>query len=296
MKVNFIILTFIAFSLWDHAGAQTPSPNPVVDKNINKTVLLKPGDILDITGEKASLIIKGWEKDYAEIQITFSAEHSNIGVATREVEYMHYSLSRDKNTVELRNAFLLPSHLDRIESKVRVAMTLQVPHALALKVYNKYGDVELSDVSGTISMTIDFSDLMLNNVSGKLNIRSSYCEVRGQGLSLSTFTSIDQESKYRLSLNQGVYKFTSKFGDIDLTLGTIQSLLVDAVHTDVTLQPKDPSSFNYQLTNKDGKIYLPRQFGDIIKKENNQSRVLLTQKSGSPLLDIKTSFNTITIQ
>jgi hypothetical protein len=73
-------------------------------------------------------------------------------------------------------------------------------------------------------------------------------------------------------------------------------LLVDAVHTDVTLQLKNPSSFNYQLTNKDGKIYLPPQFGDIIKKENNQSKVLLTQKSSSPLLDIKTSFNTITIQ
>lgn len=296
MKLPHTILTLVALILWDAAGSQTPSPLPVADKNISKTVMLKPGDLLDITAEKASLIIKGWEKDYVDIRITFSAEHSNIRVATREVEYMHYSLSRDKNTVELRNAFLLPSHLDRIESKVRVLMTLSVPHALALKVYNKYGDVELSDVSGTISMMIDFSDLMLDNVSGKLNIRSSYCEVRGQGLSLSTFSSIDQESKYRLSLNQGAYKFASKFGDIDLTLGTIQSLQVDAVHTDVTLQPNDPSSFNYQLINKDGRIFLPRQFGDIIKKENNQSRVLLTQKSSSPILDIKTSFNTITIQ
>ena len=296
MKGIFIILTYIAFFLSDHAGAQTPSPNPVVNKNISKTVLLKPEDVFDITGEKASLIIKGWEKEHAEIQITFSAEHSSLQVAAREVEYMHYSLSRDNNSVELRNAFFLPSHVDRIESKVRVVMMLHVPRAMALKVHNKYGDVELSDVSGIITMTINFSDLMLNNVSGKMNIRSSYCEVRGQGLSLSTFTSVDQESKYRLSLNRGVYRFTSKFGDIDLTLGTIQSLLVDAAHTDVTIQPKDPSSFNYQLTNNDGRIYLPRAFGDIIKKENNHSKVLLTQKSGSPLLDIKTSFNTITIQ
>jgi hypothetical protein len=64
----------------------------------------------------------------------------------------------------------------------------------------------------------------------------------------------------------------------------------------VTIQPADHASYNYQLLSKEGRIYVPRQFGTLIKKENGQSKFILTQTSASPLIDIKTTFNTITIQ
>src|SRR5687768_12630669 len=137
MKTKLLLLSFVLFALWNDACAQPQVASPIVSKDINKTLLLRPGEVLNVVGEKASLIIKGWKNDYAEIRITFSAEHPNLAVATREVEYMHYSLSRERHTIELRNAFLLPSFVDRIESKVRVLMVLQVPNAIALTLQNR---------------------------------------------------------------------------------------------------------------------------------------------------------------
>jgi hypothetical protein len=289
-------VAIVIFLLAIVSAVHAQNADNTVSKNISKTILLQAGDVLTITGEKANINVMGWDKDYADLKIIFSAEHQNRKIALTELEYMHYSLSRDKSTVDLRNAFILPSSADRIQSRIKVMMQLMIPRAATFSLYNKYGDVELNDLSGKISLTLEFSDLHLNMISGKINIKSSYSEVRGSALASSTFTSTDEESKYILTLEKGVYSFNSKHGDLDLTLGSIQSLSVNATHTDITIQPANAARYNYQLTSKEGKIYVPQRWPTSVKKENNQSRFVLTQTPASPLIDIKTTFNTITIQ
>jgi hypothetical protein len=296
VKQQTLLLILLMLTLADITRAQTPVDTSV-SKNISKTIQLKPGDIFSVVGEKARVSVTGWNKSYVELKISFSAEHTDKTISTKEVEYMHYALTRERNTVELRNAFILPSNTDRILSRVTILMELMVPSSNALSVYNKYGDTEISDFSGKISVTQEFSDLTLTRVSGEIDIRSSYSEVRGDdGLTFNSFISHDEESKFMLTLDGGSYVFNSKHGDLDLTLASIQSLTVNATHTDVTIQPADYAFYNYQLVSKDGKIYVPRGFGNLVKKENNQSKVVLTRKATNPLIDVKTTFNTITIQ
>jgi hypothetical protein len=290
---QIILISLLLLAIPDTIVAQR---DVNVNKNISKTVLLNPGDIFSVVAEKAHVNVTGWDKNYVALRIKFSAEHADIAIATREVEYMHYSVSRDKNTVALRNAFILPSSIDHMQSRITILMEVMVPASNTLSIYNKYGDTEIRDMSGKTSLTLEFSDLVLSNVSGEIKIRSSYSEVRGDGLSFSTFISNDEESKFILTLDSGSYVFNSKHGDLDLTLASVQSVTIDATHTDVTVQPADHASYNYQLVSKEGKIYMPRGFGNVVKKENNQSKVILTPKATNPLINIKTTFNTITIQ
>jgi hypothetical protein len=275
---------------------QAQEKNPVASKVIEKNITVATTDILSIVGEKTMITVKGWNKNYVGLKITFSAEHTDRGMATKELEYMHYSLSRDKHTVELRNAFILPAKTDGVQSKIRVLMELNVPAALKLSIYNRYGNAELSGLSGKISAVFEFSDLILDNITGEINIRSSYSEVRGERLALLSFVSNDEESKYTLELDRGAYTFNSKHSDHDLTLGGIQALTINAKHTDITIQPKKFGSYNYQLISKEGNIYLPVRFGHLVKKENNQSQLTVNQKPAMPLIDVTTTFNTITIQ
>jgi hypothetical protein len=291
IPVFLLLMTATAFTL-----AQEKERNPIAYKTIEKTIPVATNDVFNIVGEKTTLTVKAWNKNHISLKITFSAEHTDHEIAKKELEYMHYSLSRDKHTVELRNAFILPPKTDGVQSKVRVIMELNVPAALKLSIYNRYGNAELSGLSGTISAVFEFSDLVLNNVTGEINIRSSYSEVRGEGLALLSFTSDDEESKYTLALDRGSYSFNSRHSDHDLTLGDIQAMTINAKHTDITIQPKEFRSFNYQLISKEGNIYLPIRFGDLVKKEKNQSRLTLSQKPAMPLIDITTTFNTITIQ
>jgi hypothetical protein len=292
-KSQTILLSLLLLTI---PGTSLAQKDVSVTKNFSKTVLLNPGDIFSVVAEKTHVNVTGWDKNYVALRIKFSAEHADITIATKEVEYMHYSVSRDKNTVELRNAFILPSSIDRMQSRITILMELMVPSSNTLFVYNKYGDTGISGMSGKTSVTLEFCDLILTDVSGEIKIRSSYSEVRGDGLAFSSFISNDEESKYILTLDQGSYVFNSKHGDLDLTLASVQSVTIDATHTDVTIQPADHASYNYQLVSKEGKIYVPRGFGNVVKKEKNQSKVVLTPKPANPLIDIKTTFNTITIQ
>src|SRR5687767_14267637 len=188
MKRLFTILCFLLLMMTGAVMAQAVvQADNIVTKNISKVVELAPGDIFSITGEKADITLKGWDKNYAELKITFSAEHKDRMIAMKEVEYMHYALSREKNTVELRNAFILPSHADRIQSRVKVVMNLMVPSKNTFSIYNKYGNAELSDLSGKLSLVLEFCDLVLNHISGKINIQSLYSEVRGAALAPSSF-------------------------------------------------------------------------------------------------------------
>lgn len=294
MKRLLVIFMLFASMIVTNVGlAQTDN---VVSRNISKIIKLTRGDVFSIIGEKADIKLKGWDKDYAELKITFSAEHKDRAIAMAELEYMHYSLSREKNTVELRNAFLLPNRTDRIQSRIRVAMDVMLPFTNKLSVYDKYGNIEIRDVSCNLSVELEFSDLLLNDVSGTLNVKSLYSVVRGEELGLSYFISDDEESKYILSLDKGSYRFNSKHGDLDLTLGSIQSLTVNATHTDVTIQPADHEFYNYQLVSQEGRVFVPRQLVNPVIKESKRSKFVLTRRPASPLIDIKTTFNTITIQ
>ncbi|HEY3404726.1 MAG TPA: hypothetical protein VGK59_15155 [Ohtaekwangia sp.] len=296
MKNTYTILLLILTLATGAVQAQgVVQAGNVVSRNISKTIALQTSDVLSIKGEKAYIRLTGWDKPHAALKITFSAEHPDKAVAQAELEYIHYSLSREKNIVELQNAFLLPSRIDRIQSRVNVSFELMVPRKATLSVYNRYGDTEIRDVSGTLSLNLEFSDLLLDHVSGKINVRSSYSDIRGQALSPASFTSDDEESKYVLTLDNGSYRFNSRHSDLDLTLGNIQSLSVNAAHTDITIQPANYLLYNYQLVSREGKIFVPRQLNAVIK-ENNQSRFVLTHAPANPLIDIKTTFNTITLQ
>jgi hypothetical protein len=142
-----------------------------VTRSVSKTIQLAPDDVFSISGEKATINLKGWDKNYAELKIIFTAEHKDREVAAKEVEYMHYSLSRERKTVELRNAFLLPSDADHIQSRIKVVMELMVPSKNTFSIDNKYGDAVIRDLSGKVSIVLEFCDLILNNVSGQINIQ-----------------------------------------------------------------------------------------------------------------------------
>ena len=108
MKRPVSILSLLLMTAGFAMAQSTVHADGIVTKNISKVISLATADVLSIAGEKADITLTGWDKNYAELKISFSAEHKDRAIATKEIEYMHYSLSREKNTVELRNAFLLP--------------------------------------------------------------------------------------------------------------------------------------------------------------------------------------------
>jgi hypothetical protein len=286
----FINLVLVAFSSY----AQTEPQR--VTRSTNNKIPMNEASIFSITGEKATIILSTWSKNYGQMKIVSTAIHPDKKIATKEIEYMHYVLAREGNIVELRNAFMLPPKTDRMESKVEVLIEVIVPVNTELRIRNKYGDTEINGTAGKLSIDLEFSDLSLKNIMGTVDIRSVYSEVRSENLMVNSFSSHDEETKYILQIGKGSYTFNSRHSVLDLTPGDIQQLVVNASHTDVTIRPKEFKAYNYDLVSKDGKIFVPSQFNSSPKKGNIQSTLALKHKDTNQLITVKTTFNNITIQ
>jgi hypothetical protein len=208
---------------------------------------------------------------------------------------MQYALTREKNTIELRNGFILPSATDHIQSKLEVLMELMIPDGTSLTVTSKYGDTDISRFTGKVTAMMEFSDLNISNVRGEFKVRSIYSEIRSQGMEVSFFTCDDEKSQIYMDAANGEYTFNSKHSDINLTLKAIKSLSIEASRTNVTIMPSDYNEYNYKLTS-DGKIFVPTQYAAQLKKSGKQNIFEMKSTPAKPIIEVTTTFNTITIK
>lgn len=276
------------------SGAQTGVES--TSKIITRNIPCSSKDAIVIVGDKAAIRITGWDRDFIQLKMIFSAVHGDKKLAAAEVEYMQYSITRDKNSIELRNAFVLPPSAEYIHSKLDVSIEMMIPKNNYLVLKNAYGNVSLTSLSGKIDADMKFCNSTISNLHGEFILQSSYTEVRGVDIETSSFKSQDNNSRFIMSLGKGHYQFTSKYSDLDLTTNNIAGLKINAIRTAVTLQPHHIGSYQYNLYNKQGEINVPAKYASQIKKQGNQSSLLIKTISPKPIIQISTTSKNVTIK
>lgn len=291
--ITLSLVTFLLSTSHELAGQQK---SEAVSKVVSKDLKVHSADALYVIGEKANIHVTGWKNSYISLKITFSATHTDNKIALRELDFMKYSVSRENNVIELRNAFILPSSQDQIQSKLEVTMDLMVPSNNGLSLTNKYGNIEISKMTGKVIAKLEFSDMTLNSINGEIILNAAYSEIRGYDIAVNSLTCDAEKSQVSLDLSNGIYKFNSRHSDLDLTLKDIRSLTVSASRTNITVRPLQFESYDFKLLNKEGKIYAPIRYSNQIKSEGKQNSLLKTSVPAKPLIQITTNFNTITIK
>jgi len=295
---NRIIPLLIAFQcaaiLTPPAAAQKAMET--VTKTATRDIQLSPGDVFRVVAEKANIKITGWDKKHIRAQIAFSASHPDKKIAAGELAFMQYAISREANAVEFINAFVLPANTDVIHSKLEVTLEFMVPSAAFIELEARYGNAAISNVAGVTDIDLEFSDLDLRGVSGKLALHANFSEIRGDALRLSSFKSQDAKSQFLLELTGGSYSFHSKYSKLDLTVNGIEDLTINAERTDVMVRTETLSAYRYDLISSSGKVYIPAVFEPYARSGNRQNTVRTPGGEGLPLIRIKTTFDTITIK
>jgi hypothetical protein len=296
MSINSTVFLITAFAFVFTGYNLAAQQVETVTKTVTKQLPLSTEEVLNVAGEKATIHVKGWDKKYALLKITFQATHASKKIATQELEFMHYAITCEKSNIEIRNAFILPPATDYIQSKLEVVIELSVPAACQLSVSNKYGNAHLSKLSGRININLEFSDLDMSNISGTLAMKCAYSEVHGQDLSVSSLKCDDEKSQIFMGVSGGALLFNSKHSDLDLTLKTIRSLRIESSRTNITISTGHFALYNYRLVNKEGKIYLPAPYDQQVNKEGKQNSLSLITNPPKPFIQITTTYNTITLK
>src|SRR5215213_3829757 len=126
MHIKLIVLLTPLFVLAGYNIRAQPVWQAVT-KDFTENVTCSPTTIFSVNAEKAHVMVKGWDKNYIQARVYFSASHPNRNISGREIDYMRYALTKEKGLIELRNAFILPADIDHIQSNLTVKMEIMVP-------------------------------------------------------------------------------------------------------------------------------------------------------------------------
>lgn len=267
----------------------------IVSKVITKTIPMTASDQFSIFSEKADIRVTGWENNFSEVRITFSASHRDRSKATAELDYMRYSLAREKNNIELRNAFDLPFNVNRIDSKLSVLIEVKFPVKGQLWLTNKYGTVDLNGLSGEINAAFSFCDVFLRNITASMLLEPTYSEVRGN-ISSASFTCKSDKSDMNLELKGGKYTFNASLGEIDLEIDGVAALDIKGSRTDIKVRTESVKQYNYDLNARGDKIFIDDVFGDLVRQEHKDTRLLVNVGHSKPSITIHTTYSPITIK
>lgn len=287
------------FLLWIMAFTGIHSPvmaQQLVTKTASRDIPCVPSSVLSVNAEKAMIDITGWHNNYIQVKLSFSATHPDKQIAQKELAYMRYAISKDGDLIELHNVFQLPANIDRIQSRLEVRIELMVPVGNKLQVKNRYGNINIRQLSASTSVDIAFGDLYLSELTGNVQLIAAYSDVRGSRINVSSLTCKDEKSKVALELNEGSYSFTSKYSDLDLTTHKISALNIRSARTDVTIRSQYPDAYRYNISSKDGTLYLPEKYAHRLIKRGNRSVFVHTGAAAATAITIDATFNSVTIK
>jgi hypothetical protein len=291
---TFLTLLFLLSGI--DRSTQAQAIHQTVTKNISQNITVSPSTVFSVNAEKASIVVTGWNNNYIQIRLSFFASHPDKKIALQELTYMQYAIAKEKDLVELRNIFKLPTAIDHIQSRLEIKMELMVPAKNKLQITNKYGDISITQLSGNIDVNISFGDLHFIDITGNVEIAANYSDIRGSRISAASLRCTDEKSKISLDLDKGDYFFFSKHGDIDLNVKKINTLTIKSNRSDITIRPQDMDACRYKIANTDGTLYLPEKYSGRIIKKGNQTLFTTTGSPSMPLLAVTATFNSVTIK
>jgi hypothetical protein len=197
------------------ASGQELQTNHVVEKVVTRDIPFFPERIPEVRRRKSYRTRDGLGGGLRAGAAGILGKKPDKAVAARELQYMKYALSREANTLEIRNTFIIPPEITRTQSSLEALYELTVPRKSKVEVTDKYGNVQLTAWRGKLDVTVEFGDIQLQNVAGRTSVESSYGEVRGSDIG-GTFSCKSDKSDIYLDRIEARCTFNSTYGNIHL--------------------------------------------------------------------------------
>ena len=142
----------------------------------------------------------------------------------------------------------------------------------------KFVDIDLINHSGESQIESFFGDLAIENYHGKL---------------LANL----EKSNLRVVSLKGELEVKSNYGEIHIEGGDHDQVKIEGSKTKVNFDVPNLASYNYKLTNKLGKIVLPKTLGEpTLADGEGTSRYDRAFKASNTSIDISTSYNSIVLR
>jgi|GEM_PF-472338 len=241
---------------------------------------------VEIIGEKATIEIEGWNKNYIDVQIRMISRNPMRKNAEIDLQYIKTDLIQTGSTLRMKNFFEGKS--SQITSNLSVEYIIKVPSTVSLTVSNLYGKLMVRNSSNQIQLDVSFGSIELESVNGKINVLSKYGDITGDKIEGSISCTAEKTDINLKEVNAPV-KIKSKYGEIALSLTSNQYPVIINSHRTKLLLTIPDKPFNYKLKTLFSEIDLPDK--TVIKDDFYEKKINDTVST----LELSTSYCPIII-
>src|SRR5687767_6724567 len=122
MKPNifhFYLSLLLLLSALYSPFAQAQSKVQVVTKTIERKLDYRKGIQVRITGEKAVINVKGWDRNYIGLTLKLIGKHPERAIAEQELEHLRYVIERNDDIHDISNFFSVSRTTNPIRANLK---------------------------------------------------------------------------------------------------------------------------------------------------------------------------------
>lgn len=224
-----------------------------VSKQIHKEYTIGINE-LEIIGEKSSITVIGWDKNYIDVEMVLISRNTDKKSAINDINFIKIEDKKSESKLLLKNYF--DGQAKKLSSNLSVEYRIKLPVNVSLKIMNLYGKVELSNLNTNLSASTSFGTIELNNIKGKTEIQNMYSNFTGNLIS-GSLKCISEKSDIKLTNITSSVLIESKYGEINLQLiDNSYPIELNCLRSEVNITiPRQ--AFNYQLNTLNSTIKVP---------------------------------------
>ncbi|PQA58915.1 DUF4097 family beta strand repeat-containing protein [Siphonobacter curvatus] len=249
---------------------------------------------LTITGERADIDIRVWDKETIQINVNLSARHPDRAVARKELESLQFTGEKSGKRLFLRNFLIAPAS-GKLTSSFKTSMVIWLPAKCPLVVKQNFGSLKVTGLQADFQASTEFSKISLKAIQGEVQLESHYGDLEASNLSGKVRLNTEY-TNLKLSDVQGSCTVRSQGGEAEIRADRqLVKLEVKAQKTNIRLLNLEQTPFTYQLQAEYGQIELPRNANFTWQTNTPTLRKVVLHARKGGLIDVQTTFATISL-
>lgn len=171
-----------------------------------------------INAERGMINIKSWEKEEVKVRLKLIAKNRDVQKAREELDYMHYSISENLNSIYVNNRMRPEENDQLISSIIRAEYEITVPKNIEIHLDNSFGKVQVENIEGKLYGELYYSDMVLSGYSGELDLQIFIGDFTSENSHLSGRL-ITKHSNILISRTGGKLHMETQYGNLQLIYG-----------------------------------------------------------------------------
>ena len=272
----------------------------VKEKTVSKTYPAS-GNKLSVENSFGDVKFIAWDKNEIKVDVHIEASSNQQDVAQKIFDAISVADKQQGNEIEFKTK--IDNHNNdckNCKSSMNIDYEIHLPVSVALNVTNSFGDIELPDYTGVLSVTSKFGKLISGSLSNLKDIGVEFGSATIKNI--SNIQATFKFSKIEIANLGGKNKIKLEFCD-DTKIGldnSLTSLNLSESYSTVNLKPGNVSA-SYTISTSFGSVVDRTNAGikrtDTPDKYGPDSDKTYEGKSGSgsAKIDIKSSFGKIIV-